>query len=242
LTAHRALEQVNVLYPREEEYQRIQAARKDGYWPYISKKEEPPADFTYGEFPLPFFAELVDFAVVNYAKRDCAGDPGSGLNPPRSNRCERMEFLDLGSGAGRLVLAAASMDTRWKRVRGVEFLTSLHELAQEKLELARSEPGLLASHVDFENASWDDKDLDLSTVDVAFAYTTALTTQDGLLAGLTAALMSKLSPETIVITTDYQLGAGFTLLTSMEGENPGVGGSAENPGKGLSTGYIFRKD
>ena len=58
-----------------------------------------------------------------------------------------MEFLDLGSGAGRLVLAAASMDTRWKRVRGVEFLTSLHELAQEKLELARSEPGLLASHV-----------------------------------------------------------------------------------------------
>lgn len=144
---HRALEQVNVLYPREEEYQRIQAARKDGYWPYISKKEEPPADFTYGEFPLPFFAELVDFAVVNYAKRDCEGDPGSGLNPLRSSRCERMEFLDLGSGAGRLVLAAASMDTRWKRVRGVEFLTSLHELAQEKLELARSEPGLLASHV-----------------------------------------------------------------------------------------------
>ena len=46
--------------------------------------------------------------------------------------------------------------------------------------------------------------------------------QDGLLAGLTAALMSKLSPETIVITTDYQLGAGFTLLTSMEGENPGA--------------------
>ena len=31
--------------------------------------------------------------------------------------------------------------------------------------------------MEFENASWDDKDLDLSTVDVAFAYTTALTTQ-----------------------------------------------------------------
>ena len=36
---------------------------------------------------------------------------------------------------------------------------------------------LSCEQVEFENASWDDKDLDLSTVDVAFAYTTALTTQ-----------------------------------------------------------------
>ncbi len=33
-----AVVQLNALYPQTEESQRVAASRKDGYWPYISKK------------------------------------------------------------------------------------------------------------------------------------------------------------------------------------------------------------
>ena len=157
LTAQ-ALQHIETLYPQAQESERIAAARKDGYWPYISKKQEPPPDFTYGEFPLPFFGELIDHAVVNYVAPD--GDDGE--------RAE-LEFLDLGSGAGRLVLAAAAMSKPWKRVRGVEFLTSLSSMAQDKLENGQEIPNFLTSEVLLENCSWDAPHLDLTTVDVAFA-------------------------------------------------------------------------
>jgi hypothetical protein len=217
-----ALQQMDSLFPPVEEFQRIQTSRKDGYWPYISKKEEPPTDFTYGEFPLPFFAELVDHATAASAKA-CP----SGL---RANA----EFVDLGSGSGRLVLAAASMENPWRRVRGVEFLPSLHGLAEEKLKQAENMPGFLTAEVSLENSSWDAPDLDLTSVDVAFAYTTALSTEGGLLAGLTQALQDKLSPNSILVTTDYQMGEGFTLLSSFDGVNDKIGG--------VSTGYIYCKN
>ena len=66
------------------------------------------------------------------------------------------------------------------------------------------------------------------------ADTTALPTEGGLLEGLTKALQGKLSPESILVTTDYQMGEGFTLLSSLDGLNDQVGGR--------STGYIYRKD
>ena len=128
--------------------------------PYVSKKEEPPAEYTYGEFPLPFFGELLDKAAASSAA--CPGGDRSAA-----------EFLDLGSGAGRLVLAAAAATPPWKRVTGVEFLSSLHTLAEEKLAQAQALPGgLLTSEVVLENCSWDSESLDLSSIDVAFAYTT----------------------------------------------------------------------
>lgn len=64
------------------------------------------------------------------------------------------------------------------------------------------------------------------------SYTTAIPTQNGILGGLTRALREKLKKNAIVITTDYQLGEGFSLLISIEGENPGVGGERATGGGG----------
>lgn len=79
--------------------------------------------------------------------------------------------MDLGSGGGRLVLAAAAMSNPFKKVRGVEFLPSLHCLAEKKLVQAHNFPDFLASEVVLENCSWDAPALDLSSVDIAFACT-----------------------------------------------------------------------
>ena len=79
------------------------------------------------------------------------------------------EFLDLGSGAGRLVLAAAAMSNPWKRCRGVEYLHSLHLFAEGKLDEAGGLPAFLQSDVMLEECGWESPGLDLSNVDVAFA-------------------------------------------------------------------------
>ena len=63
-------------------------------------------------------------------------------------------------------------------------------------------------------------------------YTTAIPTEHGILGGLTKALAEKLKKDAIVITTDYRLGQGFSLLESIEGDNPGVGGEKAD-GRGV---------
>ena len=70
---------------------------------------------------------------------------------------------------------------------------------------------------------------------VAFAYTTAITaSDDGVLVALSAALAQRLKFGCIVVTTDYTLDpSAFELLEAIEGENTGVGGR--------STGFIHRK-
>ena len=52
----------NHLFPPSDYSMRNAASRKDGYWPFVSRKEEPPLDFTYGEFPLPLFNAAIDRA------------------------------------------------------------------------------------------------------------------------------------------------------------------------------------
>ena len=125
------------------DWDRNAASRKDGYWPFIAKKEEPPQSLTYGEYPLPFFLELVEKAA-RYA----------GLEEDYSQAC----MADLGSGTGRLVLWAA-INQRWKSCLGVELLPDLHRVATEQLALARASECaelIRADDVVYENASWDD--------------------------------------------------------------------------------------
>ena len=109
------------LFPAEQLNQRNSVSRKDGYWPFVGRKEAPPQDFTYGEFPLPFFSRLVDRACEL-----------CGIGSHRSGSV----LLDLGSGAGRLVLWAASTNA-WRSVVGVEYLHSLAVEADSKLQQAR---------------------------------------------------------------------------------------------------------
>ena len=243
------------LFPPDQYTARNSESRKDGYWPFTAKGEEPPLDFTYGEFPLPLFAKLVDRACELRG----IGDRTSTV------------LADLGSGAGRLALWAAATSS-WKRVVGVEYLPTLAATATAKLDEARTAfPALLrTSDVQLVEGSWDDPlelfaDIDVSTpasnpppltilpslahplsrlllsrllcvcLQVAFAYTTAITaSDDGVLVALSAALAQRLKFGCIVVTTDYTLDpSAFELLEAIEGENTGVGGR--------STGFIHRK-
>lgn len=211
---------IEELYPPSEEALRYATSRKDGYWPFAAQNEIPPQDFTYGEFPLDFFEELVTLAAASSAS--CPG----GI---RSNA----EFVDLGAGSGRLVIAAASSVNNWRTCRGVEILPSLYSLSLRKLNDASAMPGFLTAKVSFENNDWGSPYLDLSMADVVFSYTTALRSSGSVLQALTDAISSKLKPGCIVVTTDYILGDGFELAASMHGKNEGAGGEC--------TGYVFLK-
>mmetsp|Transcript_13882 Transcript_13882/g.33247 ORF Transcript_13882/g.33247 Transcript_13882/m.33247 type:complete len:273 (-) Transcript_13882:91-909(-) len=50
-------------------------------------------------------------------------------------------FLDMGSGLGKMVLAAALQRWRFKECRGVEILPELHEKAVEALDILRAKLG-----------------------------------------------------------------------------------------------------
>ncbi len=210
------------IYPPAEVAQRNAASRKDGYWPFVARNEIPPQDFVYGEFPLDFFQDLIALAIS--MSPSCPG----GV-------CKDAEFVDLGAGSGRLVIAASSSKNHWRKCRGVEILRSLHNLSLDKLTYATTIPGFLtAQQVEFENCDWGSADLDLSTADIVFSYTTALQSIDGsVLQALTEAISSKLKSGCVVVTTDYMLGDGFDLAASKIGKNEGVGGDC--------TGYVFVK-
>merc|ERR1740129_116982 len=130
------------LFPPGEYQQRKQASRADGYWKYVGAGEEPPLDFTYGEFPLPLFSRLVDRACEL-----------AGVDADRSGTI----FADLGSGAGRLALWAAATSA-WRRVVGIEYLPSLAAAASAKLDDARTTyPQLLrTADVRLVQGSWDE--------------------------------------------------------------------------------------
>ena len=200
-------------------------SRKDGYWPYVAQKEEPPLELVYGEFPLDFFSRVVDRACEAAGITDCAD----------------ATFCDVGSGCGRLVLWAAATGT-WKQVHGVELLPSLHATALEKREEAAAlhatgELPLLtpSACISLHAGSWDDGALfEWDDVDVCFAYTTAFGHDEaGVLVDLNAALQKRLRRGSIVCTTDYRLGDGFEELEQIEDANEGVGGT--------SVVYVHRK-
>lgn len=124
------LDGVHFLYPPEKLEDRNAESRSDGYWPFIQNGEDPPQQFTYGEFDFYFFAELLDRACQHYYE---------GRTDVESSTWDDMEFLDIGSGSGRLVIAASALHPHWKKCRGVEVLQGIHKLAQQTL--ARCEPG-----------------------------------------------------------------------------------------------------
>jgi len=215
------------LYPVADLDLRNAVSRTDGYWPYVAQKEAPPQALTYGEFPLPLFAQLVDRACAVAALDQEAR--------------QQAVFCDIGSGCGRLVLFAAAA-AKWKAVRGVELLQGLHEQATKKRDLARSlhAEGKLdlltdAEHIDLVNGSWEDPVLTAwEEIDVVFAYTTALPVEHGVLCELSDALSPLLREGCVVCTTDYQLcEKRFEVISQVAGENEGVGGT--------SVGYVHRK-
>jgi hypothetical protein len=118
------LEAIDQAFPPQGLDQRTALSRKDGYWPYIEIGDEPPQELVYGEFDVPCFARILDRACELLQLQE------------HSNNKDDKVFCDLGSGTGRLVLAAAALH-RWKLVRGIELLPGIHDQAEEKLEQCR---------------------------------------------------------------------------------------------------------
>eukprot|EP00980_Cylindrotheca_fusiformis_P007500 scaffold1559_cov114-Cylindrotheca_fusiformis.AAC.5 len=116
------VESINEMFPPHTLEERIALSRKDGYWPYISTGEEPPKELIYGEFDVDFFINVVEYVLHHLYDND--------------NENAKV-FCDLGSGTGKLVLAAAALDHPWDLVRGIELLPSIHETAVQNLKACR---------------------------------------------------------------------------------------------------------
>jgi hypothetical protein len=117
---------IDLILPPEGLDQRVALSRKDGYWPYITKGDEPPQEFVYGEFDAMFFAHVLDRAHALYFEN----------LPNKQPDWTDKVFCDLGSGTGRLVLAAAALHP-WKKCSGVELLENIHKAAEENLNKCR---------------------------------------------------------------------------------------------------------
>jgi hypothetical protein len=214
---------IDLILPPEGLDQRVALSRKDGYWPYITNGDEPPQEFVYGEFDAIFFAHMLDRAHELYYRN----------LPNKQPDWTDKVFCDLGSGTGRLVLAAAALH-RWKKCRGVELLESIHMAAEENLSKCsiRDEPsvettttvespevengsvqyalpspnvpgGLPLAPVEFSCGSFDDPYEYFGDADCVFAFSTCFG-QD-LLDMLSRAVGGQCKPGCIVITTEHQL-------------------------------------
>lgn len=147
-------------------------------------------ELTYGEFDLAGFLSLLQVA-----------NPRGGET-----------FIDLGSGCGRLVLAAA-LSHRWEQANGVELLESLHQSAigaRDRLVSAiHGQPGVALAPCEFICAEADDVLpallSALPSTAVVFVYATCWPGVGPYLPQLTAMLAEHLPIGSRVITVDKQL-------------------------------------
>ena len=172
---------------------------------------------TYGEFDHQLFAAFVDRAL--------------------DGRPDGSTFVDVGSGCGRLVLAAAVLWPQLGRCAGVECVPELHELAQHaaaKAVLPSSSPRCEFVLGKAEEALAVDGPL--ASADVIFAYSTAFAADWEYLTDFSVLCGTHLRVGTRVVTTDRMLCDvegqwRFELLERLEGVNRETGGS--------SVGYVF---
>lgn len=146
----------------------------------------------YGEFPLRGMAELLEHPAVT---RVMAG-------------IGKAHFVDLGSGAGRLLLAVAAMDAggKWGRVTGIEASGTLHDLATRTIGSVGAGDVVTAINEDLFGDNSRAAREALADADVTFVYSTAFPSEDGLrLPELSAALACSAKEGSLVITTDKWL-------------------------------------
>lgn len=209
------------------------------------RANDPRMAYTYGEFPLSSCDELVDIAIRAQENRE-----GS------SNR--RRTLVDLGSGAGRLVLylaltRGATENSRYD-VHGIEISDLLHGLAMKSLErgaeagyfVTKAEAGSSLRTVQLHLGPAESMAKVLEDADVIFAYSTVWPTSesedtaDGFNVELGALVLGKewsrmlaeyCRPGCAVVTTDRALDPayGWHIVDRRDVDNPEVFGS---------TGYV----
>lgn len=222
------------LYPPSDYADRNAVSRAGGYWPFIKDGEEPPLELTYGEFDLPFFAEILD-AAHRFSNIDTnAGPTWAGKT-----------FCDIGSGTGRLVVSAAALHPNLAMSRGVEYVESCHDLAVKMMWKCRKglavteDRSLPLAPMDLTCGSIGDPATFIGDVDVAFVSSSAMPAE--VLEMISRAVGMQCKVGTIVVSTDYEIPTegvvdGMTyrleLLDTMDGYCWIVGGT--------STAYFYR--
>lgn len=175
---------INNVFPAEELEERTATSRADGYWPFLRKGQDPPKQYTYGEFDFYFFAEILDKACT--------------FLDEKSN----VVFTDLGSGTGRLVLAAAALHPKWKLCRGVEVLEAIHALASENVP-SHLEDGDEIAAIEMICGSFTSPYTYFGDSNLIFCFSSCLGSE--ILTGLAENIARTCRPGTIVVTTDLPL-------------------------------------
>lgn len=171
----------------------------------------------YGEFDLNFFAHLIELAA-----------------PARGD-----EFLDIGSGAGRLVLAAALLHPGvWGNCHGIEISSPLHDAAiAARVAFEDLQPQPPIAPCEFTCASVLDDgsgSAALGGAGVAFSYAVTWAS-DETHGQLVRTLASRLPSGARIISIGLPLdaraaaakeGCRFELLHSVVGTNEETGGEA----------------
>jgi len=223
---------INTLYPPTELSNRNAISRKDGYWRYIKDGNEPPLEFTYGEFDIDFFGNLLDKAWEYYAG-SVEGNAEDRM--PWQNKT----FIDIGSGSGRLVLSAAALHPYFKVCKGLEILEGLNSVATSIAEQCRvsdddtsndqkfqyalpyianstdttnntsTTQSLQMAPIQFKCESFTNPYEHLSDIDVAFVFSSCMNTN--LIQELSIAIGRQCKVGTIIITTEYPLYLSGTI-------------------------------
>jgi hypothetical protein len=197
-------------------------SRTDGYWPFIQKGQDPPQQFTYGEFDFYFFAQLLDRAhEIYFGNKNHSDSDNEKFQPDWQD----MVFADIGSGTGRLALAAAGLHPNWRKCRGVELLPGLHKAAEENLESCQSkasdtdpqgsysltatndetgvEENLPLAPIEFTCGSFDDPYVYFGDVDCVFVFSSCMS--EDLMGSLSKSIGRQCKPGALVITTEFML-------------------------------------
>jgi SAM-dependent methyltransferase len=207
------LDGLHALYPPAELEARTALSRKDGYWPYITAGEEPPMSNTYGEFDFFFFAQLLDRAHGLWKTH----------NGETMTDWSDKVFVDIGSGTGRLVAAAAALHPSWKTCRGIELLPTIHESAVASLGQCGAPPSLATTSsqplpmapIELVCGSFDDPHANLGDADLIFMFSSCL--NPALLTQLAHTIGRDCRPGTLIITTDYKLDLAGSVPSSTDG-------------------------
>lgn len=171
---------------------------------------------TYGEFPISFFLEIIN-VMASMLRED--GHQGG-------------TFVDLGSGVGRLTLAASVLAPKdvWQESVGIEIVSQHHESALEAEAKARS-LGFLddinALPTKFVEGDAFDPALGnvLKGATAVYAYSTTWECDDDLVMGPLSDNLSKaLEHGAVVAMTDRMLREPFVLCHSMVAQNQEKGG------------------
>jgi hypothetical protein len=208
---------MHTLFPPQDLERRNALSRTDGYWPFIQKGQDPPKQFTYGEFDFYFFAQLLDRAHELYFDSDNSDSDNTDW--------QDKVFCDIGSGTGRLVLAAAGLHPSWRKCRGIELLPGLHKAAEDNLETCQKgsdddqetggytlvssneetgdEESLPLAPIQFTCGSFDDPYVYFGDADCVFVFSSCMS--EDLMGSLSNSIGRQCKPGTIVITTEYML-------------------------------------